>query len=359
MEAKPKLILVIHLAGIGDLLMGRWALECLRRQFPGARIVLLTWRKNLEAAELINSVDERFGLSSQSSPGVCVGNLRLLMRLRQRHFDLAINAYQVYRYFGVLKLAVLLAMVGARETAGRDTDGKGWCFNRRIKESLSDRVHEVRRQLHLVECLGCAAVPAPALPRPSSEDGRIADQWLNQNGIALNAPFAVIHPGGARTGHRWPADSFAKLASLLEKEDNLRIVITGAETERGLAEKIALSLKRPAIAAGELAFGQLAHLLRRCRIFISNDSGPAHLAAALCVPMVVIFGPGDPAWYGPYPLDRTDQIILHATGDPVCFKHRCATHLPLQKLSVDHVLKRARDILGAKHPSGIEQVPAA
>ncbi len=352
----PQSILVVHLAGIGDLLMGRWALEGLRRQHPSARIVLLTWQKNLETAELISSVDERLGLSSDSSVKALIGNLRLAVQLRKNRFDWAINAYQVYRRWGVLKLAALLAVIAAGQTIGRDTDEKGWCFNRRIKESSLDAAHEVQRQLHLMECLGVAAAPVAAALRLSAGDEKTADDWLRRNGINSDAPFAVIHPGSGRAGHRWMPERFGQLATILEKEDGLRIVITGSKAELPLAGQIASFLKQPAVAAGELSFGELAHLLRRSRIFISNDSGPAHLAAALGVPMVVIFGPGDPARYGPYPLDRTDQVILHAMGEPACFRRNCAIHPSLQKLAVEDVLKRVRGILSGEHLSGIEQV---
>lgn len=159
--------------------------------------------------------------------------------------------------------------------------------------------------------------------------------------------------------HRWPADSFARLATALEDNDGLRIIISGSHAERCLAERIARSLKKPVVAAGELSFGQLAHVLRRCRVFVSNDSGPAHLAAALEIPLVVIFGPGDPNRYGPYPLERVNQVILHAQGELPCFRRRCPTHACLRKLSVERVLQAVREILGERHPAGIERVDTA
>ena len=134
MPSAAESILVIHLAGIGDLLMGRLALEQLRQRYVRSRLVLLTWRKNLEAAELIPSINERYGLQLGGFLATLPPNLTAAFQLRSQRFDLAINCYQVYRLVGVVKLALLLGVIDPRRSAGRNTDGKGWCFNRRIRE---------------------------------------------------------------------------------------------------------------------------------------------------------------------------------------------------------------------------------
>ncbi len=348
-------ILIVHLAGIGDLLMGRLALEQLRQACPRSRIVLLTWTRNLEAAALIPSVSECCGLELGGWGATLVRNLKTALQLRSQRFDLALNGYQVYRQAGVVKLALLLGVIRARDSAGRDTDGKGWCFAQRVRERFQDPLHEVERQSRFVEALGCQPVLGPAPLSIPMADQHAADVWLTHQGLTGGTPFAALHPGGARPGHRWPAASFARVAQGLQ-ERGLRVVITGGAGEQELAQTVAKPLRQPAIATGQLSFGQLAHLLRRSRLFITNDSGPMHLAASLKVPLVAIFGPGDPNRYGPYPLDRPDQIVVHAIGDPICFRAACKGHQPLRHLPVEPVLEAVNAILNSEHPSGIRSI---
>ena len=348
-------ILVIHLAGIGDLLMGRLALERLRQTYPHGEIVLLTWSHNLEAAGLIPSISKFAGLKLGSGLADINHNLELTAQLRKERFDLAINCYQVYRQWGVIKLALLLSRIGARKTAGRDTDGKGWCFNQRIRERSSDLLHEVDRQSRFVEQLGCRAVPGPAPLSITIQDQQAADLWLTQQAISPQTAFVAIHPGGSRIGHRWPAASFAQVAASLAAQ-GLRIVVTGGKSEEALAQSVAGKTGAAVSAAGKLSFGQLAHLLRRSRCFLSNDSGPMHLASALNVPLVAVFGPGDPQRYGPYPLDREDQVVIHAASDALCFNSKCPGHACLQNLSPQPVLEAVQSVIAGKHPSGIQRI---
>ncbi len=357
MAPSPERILVIHLAGIGDLLMGRQALQALRAAFPASRIALLTFANAGELARLIPSVDERYSLEEEYSWRAVQRNLATIFSLRRRRFDLAVNLYQVYRSIGVVKLAILLRLIAARRTAGRDTDGRGACFDQRIPERSAEKRHEVERQCAFVERLGC---PVPAGPVPlvvDPDDQQAIERWLGAHGLPEDATLVAIHPGGARLGHRWPAPAFAALARTLQRRYGVAIVLTGNREERRLVEDIAKSVTRPLVAAGELPFGQLAALLRRCRLCITNDSGPMHLAAALQVPMVAILGPTDPRRYGPYPLDRPDQRILHAVPCAPCYHNRCGGHEALERLPVQAVLDAAQAILESQHPVGLTEVP--
>lgn len=345
-------ILVIHLAGMGDLIMGRLALERLRQTYQHSRIVLLTWKHNLEAATLIPSINEFAGLCLGSSFSEIRHNLKVTKNLRAEHFNWAINAYQVYRRIGVFKLQFLLGRINPARSSGRDTDGKGWCFNQRIRESSDEPLHEVERQSFFFEQLGCRQVLGPAPLSISMADQQAADLWLTQQAIPAQSGFIAIHPGGTRAGHRWPAESFAEVARHFTAQ-GLRVVVTGGPNERQLAESVA-ALSQTISAAGKLSFGQLAHVLKRSRLFVTNDSGPMHLAAALSVPLVAIFGPGDPKRYGPYPVSRPNQVVIHASGDTLCFKVRCTGHPALMRLSAQRVIQTAESVLAGKNPAGIE-----
>ncbi len=355
----PQTILVIHLAGIGDLLMGVPALASLRAGFPDSTILLLTWRKSQDVARLLTAVDEWYGLEEGSSWHAVRHNLSTLWRLRHRRVDLAINLYQLYRWVGVTKLTALLHLVRPARTAGRDTDRKGTIFDVKVPESSSEILHEVARQQRVVEQLGCPPVDSAISLRVDEADQQMVEAWLTAHGVTPNDVLIGLHPGALRRCHRWPAESFASVAKALTDADAVRVVLIGSRDERRLAERIAQQLDHPLVAAGELSLGQLVCLMRRLRLLIANDSGPMHLAAALDVPLVALMGPTDPYRYGPYPLDRVNQQLLYTEGCAPCYRTSCRGHDPFIQLSPRLVLEAAKTILQGPRPGGLVRVPRA
>lgn len=353
----PHKILVIHLAGIGDLLMGLPALQALRTRFPESRVILLTWRKADDVARLIPVVDEHDWLDERRAWSAVRHNCQVMMRLRRMRVDLAVNLYQVYRWIGAMKLGCVFHVIGPRQTAGRDTDGKGVVFDHKVDERSSDSRHEVDRQLALVQRLGGLRPEPVAALSLDPHDHQTVERWLAEAGVRPDERLIGIHPGGARASHRWPWCSFAAVARVLEARDMTRIVLTGSGEERRLTEQIAGELRRPLVTAGELSLGQLAWLFRRCQVVIANDSGPMHLAATLRVPLVAILGPTDPQRYGPYPLSRPDQLILHPAGCVPCYRNHCGGHAAFEQLSTGTVLEAAESILKGQHPPGTIEVP--
>ncbi len=357
-ETTPEKILVIHLAGLGDLVMGLPALEALRRRYPKSRIHLLTWARHAALVEYITGIDIGHFLQEGLFAQVFLQNFLTALRLRRERLDLAVNLYQVYRRVGVWKLRALLWLIRPRRTAGRNTDGKASWFDMKVDERAQDGAHEVERQLAMVTALGAgvdSAAPRPRL-RMDAAEGQAMTRWLGKKGVSPDEALVVIHAGSGRPAHRWPSRKFAELADQLEKAHNVRIVLTGNKRERGLARRIARKLARPVLAAGELSFGQLCALLLRSRLFLSNDSGPMHVASALNVPLVAIFGPGDPHRYGPYPPERPDQVVIYASDCKVCHRQDCDGHAALRRLPVEPVLEAAEAILKGAHPRGLKQI---
>ncbi len=349
----PRRILVVHLAGFGDLVMGLPALHALRRGFPESRIELLTWARNRDVVELLDCLDAAHFLDGHRG----LRSLQVLWRLRAERFDLAVNFYQLYRWTGVGKLAGLLAVVHPRRTAGRNTDGKGWWFDVALPERSNDDLHEVQRQLRLAEALGGISNPDAPTIRLRRADQDRARQWLAGAGIRATDLVIAMHPGAAQADHRWPWQSFNALARLLEERVGARIILTGAPSELPLVQRIAAGLRQPLVAAGVLSIGQLACVLQQCRLFITNDTGPMHLAAALQVPLLAVMGPSDPRRYGPYPLDRPGQMVLHAAACPPCYRKRCRGHEAFERLPVSVVLEAAEDLLRSRGGWGYRVVP--
>jgi ADP-heptose:LPS heptosyltransferase len=145
---------------------------------------------------------------------------------------------------------------------------------------------------------------------------------------------------------RWPPERFAALGDALAARWGARIVLTGGVAERALVERVAERMAAPSLAlVGRTSLGGLAAVIAQLELFVSNDTGPAHLAAALDKPSVVLFGPGDPRRWGP--LDQTRHSVLRRAvpcspcGCSVCpIDHRCLTGI-----TVEHVLEVANTLL--------------
>ena len=345
-------VLVIHLAGLGDLIMGLRSLAMLRAACPSARITLLTWRRNGELAPMIPGVDGRVLLDERSGPAALARNARAVLALRRMRFDVAINLYQVYRRSGVWKLAALLRGIAPKTSVGRDTDGKGFCFDRKISEQTTEPLHEVERQARVMSALGAAATTGSVGLALAASDRRTLDQWLSSRRIGSDEPVVVINPGGARAQHRWPWTSFIRLGQALEAQ-GVRVILAGQPGERQLAERIAAQLRCAVIAAGDLPLGPFAWLLQRSRLLVANDSGATHLAAALGTPVIAITGPGDPQRFGPYPINAPGHVTVHAEGCEPCYRYACRGHAALERLPVAPVLDAARALLAGQRIGGL------
>ena len=161
------------------------------------------------------------------------------------------------------------------------------------------------------------------------------------------ARIAVVAPGTVWETKQWRADAFADVArSLLQQK--LSVVLIGSEGERGLCEEIARLAPGVVNLAGETSLSELAALISRAAICVTNDSGPMHLAVALGRPVVSVFGPTDPVWAGPY--RQPDSVIRAGVQCSPCYLRRLRecpnSHACMQQVPADTVIARAEKMIG-------------
>lgn len=137
-----------------------------------------------------------------------------------------------------------------------------------------------------------------------------ADGWLRSRSLKAGAPLVAIHPGAGAAVKQWPTAAWAQVADALAENHNAQILLTGASAERTLTRTIASTIVHPVFdAAGETTLGQLAALQERCALVIGSDSGPLHLAVAVGVPTIHLYGPVAPAKFGPWG-DPARHLVL-------------------------------------------------
>lgn len=243
--------------------------------------------------------------------------------------------------------ALIFALAGIPERWGYPTDGRRFLITHRVPRRPSDAPrHQIHRYLALAAAMGAPMGP-PRLSLPLTEaDDREARRLLDEAGVNPDQPLMILNPGAFYgPAKRWPAERFAELADRLRKTYDAEVAIVGSAAEAELARKISsLQGGRLHVLAGRTTLRTLAGVLRSARLCVTNDSGPMHLAIALSVPTVAVFGPTDPEETGPI-----QEPALVLKRDVVCwpcayrecpFDHRC-----MMQISCADVFEACRKIL--------------
>lgn len=353
-------ILIVRLGAMGDILHALPVVTAIREAVPHATIGWLVeerWSELLTAQgrkaspstvspkkPLVNHVytlDTRRWRKHFLRPSATAEILGAMKRVRKMEYDVALD------FQGSVKSALFARWAGARTVAGfiNPREGSARIFYRQKLPRRGEHVIEQNQALAaqaLRPYLNNAdlKLPAPLLPRdPSAESW--ADHEIGRLGIAS---FAIVNPGAGWGAKQWPPERFGEVAQALAKH-NIKTLVNAAAEEEKLAHTVMA-------ASGGNAFelrctiGQLIGMARRARIFIGGDTGPLHLAAALGVPVVGLYGPTDPARTGPF---GTQAIALRHPESETTFSHHSHTEAGLLKITAEEVIAAARHLLGSSH----------
>ena len=365
-------VLLLRLERVGDLLMTLDALAAVRACAPRATIDLVVGTWNEALARLIPGIDRVETLDARwlARGPAGDGPARMLSRAwrwRERRYDLAIN------FEGDVRSNVLLGLSGALRRVGFDMAGGGPMLSERV--TFDPTVHTRSNALRLVE--RAFDVPAGSLENMPPVNGksprlRIPDEARRRAAALLSGPtppgdaatsgpsagLVAVHVSGGREIKQWHPDRFADVASRLAAERHVRIVLTGSAADRPLVDALRVSLA-PHVqvidVTGAADLVTLAAIFERVDLLVTGDTGPMHLAAALDVPLVAVFGPSDPARWGP--LSPSARIVRAQLPCSPCNRIRrppvrCRGHVPdcLAATVADTVYDAAVSLLDEGQP---------
>jgi ADP-heptose:LPS heptosyltransferase len=325
--------------GLGDLLCGVPALRALRRARPDLHVTLVTWAEMAPVVDRARAHVDRL-LPFPGYPGiperpVDAAGWEPFLREAGR-FDVAVQAYG-----DNVAANDVCARLDAGTVAGfwpTAAPGEPPAWHLGYPRDL----HEVERHLRLMALLGVPVGDDPAeraLEFPVLPDDEGADADLRARHGLEPGSYAVLHPGATSPSRRWPPERFAALADALAA-DGLRVVVTGVPGEREVTAAVLRHARSaPLDLTAATGLGGFALLLRSAALVVANDTGTAHLAAAVGTPSVTVFLAGDPVrWaHDParHPVARVD-VGCNPCPHLVCpIDHRCATRLPVS-LVLDH-----------------------
>lgn len=308
MNKKVNKILIISLQGIGDLLLTTPLLYLLRKNFLNVKLYVLTLRSNKEILFNNPNIDEIIAFDSRDRRNI-FKILILLFNLRREYFDLTICAYP-----SGLRSAFLGYLSGAAERFGQDLSlfkNYRWLFT---KQTLITEVkHAVLMNLDFLKLLNIniERINTNLVLNLTESDKRFASEFLKANNVEDGDLLIAIHPGGGKftaTYRCWPEERFAKVADNLAERHNAKILLIGGKDDKLTEEKIISMMKhKPIGTVGRASIKQTAALIQKARLLICNNSAPMHIAAALGIPTVSIFGSADPRIHRPW---GKNHIIL-------------------------------------------------
>jgi heptosyltransferase-2 len=343
----PKRILVIRLDRLGDVVLSTPVPQALREQFPHAFIALMVRPACRELVQGHPAIDEVLVYDKDGRHHGVRATIRFARGLARYEFDTAIVLHPSNRSHWIPWLA------GIPVRIGYDRKG-GWLLTHRLPHRKQEgRKHEALYSLELLRGLGIAA-PAelrPIVPVQPDAAARI-ERWLADGSVRPDEAIVAVHPSASCVSKRWMPERFAAVADRLITEQRVRVALVAGPEDVGCAREVVRVMRQPVLdLAGRLGVGELAALLARCRLLISNDSGPVHVAAAVGTPVVAIFGRNQqglsPLRWGPL---GEGHIILHKeVGCVTCLAHRCDIgFLCLTSLSEDEVYRAAVSILNKR-----------
>ena len=341
-------ILVRGTNWIGDVVMTLPAFRSIRATFPKAHIAVLVkpWVADLFLA--CPDVDEVILYQSTGKHSGVAGIWKLTRELKGQHFDCAILLQNA------IEAAIIARLAGIPIRAGYNSDVRGWLLTHSVKRTKAIRkVHQTHYYLEMLKALGFQSVDNHIRLHLGSDIKETAMPLLQKFQLDSNRLLIGMAPGAAYgPAKRWPAERFADVASHLIHICGAQVILLGSKGDRETTDKIThLAGKGIVNLAGETSLKEAMALISDCALFISNDSGLMHVAGALDIPTIAIFGSTNPITTSP-PGNRSLIIRKELPCSP-CLKTECTSDFKcMTSISTDEVFEAARKMIDVEKVRG-------
>lgn len=330
-------ILIIRLRSLGDLVLETPAIAALHSWRPDLRINVL--------------VEPRFAPVLEGNPAIA--ELSFSRGLGETALDLLRRKFPiVFNQHGGPRSAMLTGASGSPLRVGWAGYQYSFLYNVAVPDARgfygAPAVHTVEHRISQFYFAGlpCGPIPrAQVFPKPDAIAS--AARKLAEKGIAAGTPYAVLQPGARLPGMRWPVAKFAEIARWLREKHGISSVVNLGARDGEIAAEVRSKIGNcAAVLDSQLDIRELIALIAASRIFVGNDSGPAHLAAALQRPSVVIFGVTDPVQWRPWQADhrivQTGATFDHPRGDKAVV---VSNPRPITSIAVDEVCQNCEELL--------------
>jgi ADP-heptose:LPS heptosyltransferase len=346
--SRVRKVLLVRLRSIGDTILMTPSLAALKSWRPDIEITVLSEPLSapvLDGHPLVDNliITERT-LSSRS---------RLINRLRRERFDVAFNMH------GGSTATILARLSGARHTLGYGAYGCSWMLSARAPapDSILGRtlLHSVEQQLALFHWSGVPWPPSrPQLSIASSKEAELSVREKLKR-ACMTGDFAIIAPAASFESKRWTADGFAGVTDHLSERWNLPSVIIAGPGQEHLAQEVTARMRSNACVLVGLSLKELIALIGLARVFVGNDGGPMHIAAALCRPIASVFGSSNANVWHPW-TDSPYSIVKNGSesGKPHKDTNAASTseesEFAIRRISIGEVIAAVDEVLELGNP---------
>lgn len=331
---------------VGDAIMTTPVIRAVRKNFPTSIITVLAKPWVIPVYEHNPHVDEILVYDNNHRHKRGFGTLRLAKDLRGRQFDLTVlmqNAFEA---------GLISFLGGVKERVGYNTDGRGFLLNRSIKMNPAlKKGHLIDYYIGIIKGARLADDGRELDLYLSESDQEFSTQFLKNENVDPDGPIIGINPGATGgTAKRWFPERYGEVCKHLAQKYNVKILIFGGPADVELGDYIAGLAKGCCInIAGKTSLGQAFALIEKCSLFITNDSGLMHAAAALNINQVAVIGSTD--YIATAPSNKNSIMLRVPVHCSPCLKDVCPTdHQCMDKISVDMVMETCKSLLKNSWP---------
>ena len=342
-KLQPKRILIIRTDRIGDVVLSTPAIKALRGAYPDSYIAFMVRPYAKDIVEGNPHLDEVITYDKYGIHKSFLATLLFGLRLRKKKFDTAIILHPTNRVHIIAFVAGISNRIGFNKKLAFLLT-----YAIRDEKSLGQK-HELEYTLDVLKSIGVEAHDRNLYVHVKKEREDSIALKLSKNSVNSSDLLVAVHAGASCPSKRWPAERFASLIDRIKSNYDIRIILISGPEEITRIAKLKKKIKNDIIdLSGQTSVGEIAALLKRCKLFISNDSGPVHIATAVGTPNIVIFGrkqPGlSPKRWGPR--GKSDITLHKDVGCDVCLAHNCKNGFKcLEAITVDEVYNSADIIL--------------
>ena len=338
-------ILLTRTDRIGDVVLSTPAIKAVRDKYPDAHIAFMVrpYAKDLTFDNPY--LDEVIIYDKYGKHKSLLNTILFALNLRKKKFDLAIMLHPTNRVHLIAFLA------GIPERIGYDRKLAFLLTKKTPHAKQEGKKHELDYTLELLEAAGIQAKDKELFVPLHEENVLKAEKLLSEHHVGNDVTLVAVNPGASCASKRWPAGNFAEISDKLAEKYKARILLISDSANREFADKMAAKMKyEPVNLAGRTSVGDMAALISKCKLFISNDSGPVHIASAVKVPVISIFGRNDtglsPKRWGP--TGDKDVFFHKNVGCDPCLAHNCKLGFKcLEAVTPSEVLRAAERLLAA------------
>lgn len=340
-------ILVIKISALGDAILVIPSFKALKTKFPSSRIICLVGREAREVFQRCPYIDELIICDFNDKDKGLKGLIGLMKKLMRRRFDFCVDLQNNK------KSHILSYSTFSPRRYGYDNGKFSFLLNHSIKDT-GEPIGPVEHQFQVLKLLGISYSGEKLELWPSQEDRRFAESFLQEYWLGKEKLIGINIGASPRwESKRWLPKRFAKLCDELAKKD-YRVLLTGSANDAPFAKMILEHTKtKPICAVAVTTLMQLACLIQKCDCYVTSDSAPLHVAAAMKTPFVALFGPTDPKRHCPqadhFAIVQKNCPPSRSGGEagPPCYKTRCRrkTNMCMEEITVDDVLTAIENLL--------------